>query len=71
MPLGRVVSFSAERGLGELTLDDGRRLGFHATAIAGGGRSITPGARVAATVAPSHGGLVEAVEVEEIDEAGR
>ena len=52
---GSVVAFDADRGWGELQLDDGRRLGFHCVAIADGSRTIEVGARVSASVVPKLG----------------
>ena len=57
--LGRVVSFDAARGLGEVEGADGARFGFHATAIGDGSRHIEAGTTVAFSVAPGHGGRYE------------
>jgi cold shock CspA family protein len=46
MPTGRVTSFDAHRGLGEVTADDGRPFPFHCTAIADGSRTIETGTAV-------------------------
>ncbi len=43
---GRVGSFDADRGLGEIVSDDGRRYPFHCTEIADGSRTIAVGAAV-------------------------
>ena len=61
--LGRVRSFDAARGRGELEATDGARYGFHATAIGDGTRRIEVGAAVAATLGPGHGGHYEARSV--------
>ncbi len=61
--LGRVASFDGVRGLGEVVDDAGRTFGFHATAIAGGGRTIEVGTAVALTAVPGHGGRYEARRV--------
>ena len=58
--LGVVSSFDAVIGLGEVTLDDGGSIAFHATAITDGSRSIGVGAVVRVTVRPSLGGVHEA-----------
>ncbi len=58
--LGVVNSFDAVVGLGEVSLDDGRSVAFHATAIADGSRSIGVGAVVRVTLGPSLGGVHEA-----------
>ncbi len=58
--LGRVAHFDTDRALGTVVTDDGRELGFHATAIADGSRTIEVGARVALVVEAGHRGLLEA-----------
>jgi hypothetical protein len=58
--LGVVVAFDEAAGLGDVDLDDGRRLGFQATAIADGTRRIEPGTPVVVEVAASHRGCEEA-----------
>jgi cold shock CspA family protein len=58
--LGRVASFDATRGLGTVTDDAGAVYAFHATAIAGGSRRIDVGTRVSYSLAPGHGGRLEA-----------
>jgi hypothetical protein len=55
-----VAGFDEAAGLGDVDLEDGRRLGFHATAIADGTRRIERGAAVVVEVAASHRGLAEA-----------
>jgi cold shock CspA family protein len=56
-----VSDFDDPRGLGTvLDDDDGRRYGFHCTAIADGTRRIDVGARVTFLLAPGHLGRVEA-----------
>ena len=58
--LGVVSSFDAVVGLGEVILDDGGSVAFHATAITDGSRSIGVGAVVRVTLRPSLGGVREA-----------
>jgi cold shock CspA family protein len=43
---GQVTSFDEDRGLGEITGDDGRTYPFHCTGIADGSRTIDEGAAV-------------------------
>jgi cold shock CspA family protein len=43
---GQVSSFDEDRGLGEITGDDGRTYPFHCTGIADGSRTIDEGAQV-------------------------
>ena len=57
---GRVASFDRARGLGTVDDDEGKSLGFHATAIADGSRRIEVGTTVVFTVTPGHRGLYEA-----------
>jgi hypothetical protein len=45
--------------LGTVVDATGASFGFHATAIADGSRQIDPGAAVAFTVSPGHGGRYE------------
>lgn len=58
--LGRVASFDPARGLGTVTDDGGSVHPFHATAIADGSRRIDVGTPVSYTLAPGHGGRLEA-----------
>jgi cold shock CspA family protein len=58
--LGRVTSFDATRGLGNVTDDAGAVYTFHATALVDGSRRIDVGARVSYSLAPGHGGRHEA-----------
>jgi cold shock CspA family protein len=60
---GVVIEFDDRRGLGVVLADDGRRLGFHCTAIADGTRTVAVGARVVFWVAPAHLGRYEARNV--------
>jgi cold shock CspA family protein len=60
---GVVTSFDPRAGLGELRLDDGREVAFHATQLADGSRHVDVGARVAAQVVPWHRGQMEATAV--------
>jgi hypothetical protein len=64
--LGSVTDFSPERGLGEVRLDDGVVLGFHATAIADGTRQIPVGTRVLVVERPTHRGLRQVVDLARI-----
>ena len=43
---GTVTSFDADRGLGEVTADDGGVYPFHCVSIADGGRTIDEGVSV-------------------------
>ena len=61
--VGTVASFDVDAGLGEVAADDGSRFAFHCTAIAGGPRTIEPGARVAFRVGAGGPGRWEAFEV--------
>jgi cold shock CspA family protein len=58
--VGRVASFDPTRGLGTVTDDAGTVYAFHATAIADGSRRIDVGTRVSYSIAPGHGGRLEA-----------
>ena len=60
---GRVAEFDPDVGFGFVEGDDGRRLFFHCTQIAGGGRSIDVGAAVTFEVVAGHLGRYEAVDV--------
>jgi cold shock CspA family protein len=53
-----VVTFDRAVGLGTVSLEDGREIGFHATAIIDGSRSIAVGADVLALLGADHGGAV-------------
>jgi cold shock CspA family protein len=61
--LGKVSLFDEERGLGVILADDGSELTFHAKSIAGQGRRIPQGARVAFATAAGHLGRLEAVGI--------
>ncbi len=64
--------FDDPRGLGTVLDDaDGRRYGFHCTAIADGSRRIDVGARVTFLLAPGHLGRVEARAITASGEAFR
>lgn len=52
---GVVIAFDAERGLGEVELLDGRRLGFHCVEIADRSRTIEVGVEVSVEVRPKLG----------------
>lgn len=61
--LGKVRSFDVREGLGELELEDGRTLGFHATSLADGTRDVAVGTEVAATVVAGRRGRYEAASI--------
>ena len=56
MAPGVVEEWDDPRGVGEVRLDDGRRLALQCTEIADGSRTIEVGARVVVEVAPGHHG---------------
>ena len=58
-----VGRFDAAEGLGDLVLDDGRRIGFHATQLRDGSRRIEEGTCVVARVVAGHAGKLEAVDI--------
>jgi cold shock CspA family protein len=60
---GHVDTYDARRGLGSVARDDGRRFGFHCTAIADGSRDIPVGAPVTFEVVPGHLGQWEAAAI--------
>ncbi|HXQ43630.1 MAG TPA: hypothetical protein VN816_03245 [Acidimicrobiales bacterium] len=60
---GVVSDFDDPRGLGTVLDDDGRRYGFHCTAVADGTRSIDVGARVTFLLIPGHLGRIEARQI--------
>jgi cold shock CspA family protein len=60
---GSVAAFDARRGLGEVALDDGRTIDFHATQVADGTRAIEVGQRVTLSVVPWHAGKLEGTDV--------
>jgi cold shock CspA family protein len=55
-----VAEFDDPRGLGTVLGDDGRRYGFHCTAVADGSRRIEVGTRVIFTTGAGHLGRLEA-----------
>jgi cold shock CspA family protein len=57
---GRVTAFDQDRGIGEVTADDGEVYPFHCTAIADGSRTIAVGAGVEFDVIAGHLGRWEA-----------
>ncbi len=61
--VGAVIDFSLSRGLGEVQLDGGEVLSFHATAISGGSRDIAVGTRVVVEARATHRGRLQAAEV--------
>jgi cold shock CspA family protein len=60
---GTVARFDAERGLGEITGEDGATYPFHSTVIADGSRTIAVGTAVEFEVTAGHLGRWEASEV--------
>jgi len=60
---GVVDDFDDPRGLGTVLGDDGRRYGFHCTAVADGSRRIEVGTRVTFTTSAGHLGRVEARQI--------
>ena len=60
---GRVSTFDADTGLGEIDADDGGNYPFHTTAIADGSRTIQVGTQVHFLVFLAARGRVEATEV--------
>jgi cold shock CspA family protein len=60
---GVVRHFDASEGLGEIELDDGRVVSFHATQLGDGSRSIAIGAAVTAELVAWHRGQLEATSV--------
>jgi cold shock CspA family protein len=60
---GRVVSFDAATGLGDITGADGATYPFHSTVITDGTRVIAVGAEVDFEVVPGHLGRWEAAAV--------
>jgi len=57
---GKVTSFDAEVGLGEVESSGGLIFPFHCTEIAGGSRDIAVGTEVGFVVVPGHRGRWEA-----------
>lgn len=60
---GVVADFDKAAGLGTITGDDGKRYGFHCTAIADGTRDIEVGTQVTFTIAAGHNGKLEATQI--------
>ena len=60
---GHVAAYDVRRGLGTVAGDDGRRFGFHCTAIADGSRDIPVGTPVTFQVAPGHLGAWDAATI--------
>jgi cold shock CspA family protein len=60
---GSVSRFDAERGLGEITGEDGATYPFHSTVIADGSRTIAVGTAVEFEVTAGHLGRWQASEV--------
>lgn len=61
--LGRVVSFDAHAGLGQVETDGGERFDFQCTAITDGSRQIDVGTRVTFRVGAGGPGRWEASEI--------
>lgn len=68
---GKVVEFDYERGLGTVLADDGRRLGFHCTAMADASRRVDPGTRVTFEVMAGRLGRWEATAIRPQGRPGR
>jgi cold shock CspA family protein len=66
MPLGRVVAFDEQRGLGTVRADSGAEHAFHCTAIVDGSRRIEVGTSVCFVVVAGHRGEWEAAEIEPV-----
>jgi len=64
---GTVVTFDRDVGLGEVRLEDGTVLGFHATELRDGTRDVAVGASVTARCSPGRAGRYEATAIE-VDE---
>jgi cold shock CspA family protein len=64
---GVVEEFDDPRGLGTVLGEDGRRHGFHCTAIADGTRRIDVGARVTFVLVAGHRGRFEARQIRPVD----
>jgi len=60
---GTVSSFDTERGLGEISGEDGATYPFHSTVIADGSRTIAVGTAVEFEVTAGHLGRWEASQV--------
>ena len=60
---GVVRHFDQHEGLGEIELDDGRIVSFHATQLSDGSRSIAAGTAVTAELVAWHQGRIEATSV--------
>jgi len=60
---GTVVAFDEATGLGEVRLESGEVVGFHATQLQDGTRRVDVGRRVAVTVVPWHRGRLEAAAI--------
>jgi cold shock CspA family protein len=61
--VGTVIRFDRETGLGDVALDGGGEVPFHATALMDGTRDVQEGRRVVVTVGATHGGHRECREV--------
>ena len=60
---GTVTGFDEVAGRGEIALESGETICFHATAITDGSRLIQAGVEVAVELAATHGGRLEARRV--------
>ncbi len=60
---GVVDDFDDHRGLGHVHGDDGRRYGFHCTALSDGSRHIDAGTRVTFLLSAGHQGRLEARDI--------
>jgi hypothetical protein len=66
---GRVVTFDANRGLGEVEETDGVRRTFHCTQVADASREVPVGAAVRYVLVPASLGVWEASEVVVVPDA--
>lgn len=64
MPLGQVIEFDEERGVGVVRAVSGDEHDFHCTAIADGTRTISVGTVVCFEVVPGRRGRWEAASIE-------
>lgn len=60
---GVVSAFDVAVGIGEVEEEDGARTSFHCSAIWGGSRVIEVGTPVRFSVAATHGGRLQAVDL--------
>lgn len=65
---GTVTAFDPDRGLGEVSGEDGTVLPFHCTALVDGTRMVAVGTAVCFVAVPGHLGRTEAREVTPVPE---